>query len=87
MLISKGMTFAVGISSPNCWIALRAKADLKTHVRIQFMWLSSVTRANLELTETMRSREKRGTLFWVLEDKGDENNDIVDVHHQHVEMA
>ena len=33
----------------------------------QFMRLSSVTRANLELCETMRGREKRGTLLWVLD--------------------
>ena len=31
------------------------------------MRLSPVTRANLELTETMRGREKRGTLLWVLD--------------------
>jgi DNA mismatch repair protein MutS len=33
----------------------------------QFMYLPPVTRANLELTETMRGREKRGTLLWVLD--------------------
>ena len=33
----------------------------------QFMSLSPVTRANLELTETLRGREKRGTLLWVLD--------------------
>ncbi len=33
----------------------------------QYMQLSPVTRANLELTETMRGREKRGTLLWVLD--------------------
>ena len=31
------------------------------------MRLSPVTRANLELTETLRGREKRGTLLWVLD--------------------
>ncbi len=31
------------------------------------MQLSPVTRANLELTQTMRGREKRGTLLWVLD--------------------
>ena len=35
-----------------------------TYNKAQFMWLSSVTRANLELTETLRGREKRGTLLW-----------------------
>ena len=38
-----------------------------TYNKAQFMWLSSVTRANLELTETLRGREKRGTLLWVLD--------------------
>ena len=33
----------------------------------QYMQLSPVTRANLELTETMRGREKKGTLLWVLD--------------------
>ncbi|MEG1932310.1 MAG: DNA mismatch repair protein MutS, partial [Pygmaiobacter sp.] len=33
----------------------------------QYMKLSPVTRANLELTETMRGREKKGTLLWVLD--------------------
>ena len=33
----------------------------------QYMSLSPVTRANLELTETLRGREKRGTLLWVLD--------------------
>ncbi len=33
----------------------------------QFMQLSPVTRTNLELTETMRGREKKGTLLWVLD--------------------
>ena len=43
---------------------------LKTVIRYnkaQFMRLSPVTRANLELTETLRGREKRGTLLWVLD--------------------
>lgn len=38
-----------------------------TYSEAQFMRLSPVTRANLELTETMRGREKRGTLLWVLD--------------------
>ena len=37
------------------------------YTEAQFMRLSPVTRANLELTETMRGREKRGTLLWVLD--------------------
>ena len=37
------------------------------YAEAQFMQLSPVTRANLELTETMRGREKKGTLLWVLD--------------------
>ncbi len=35
-----------------------------------FMRLDSFTRRNLELTETMRSGEKRGSLLWVLDKTG-----------------
>ena len=38
-----------------------------SYAEAQYMQLSPVTRANLELTETMRGREKRGTLLWVLD--------------------
>ncbi len=34
---------------------------------MQFMALSPTTRSNLEITETMRAREKKGTLLWVLD--------------------
>ncbi len=37
------------------------------YAEAQFMQLSQVTRTNLELTQTMRGREKRGTLLWVLD--------------------
>ena len=40
---------------------------VQRYTEAQFMRLSPVTRANLELTETMRGREKRGTLLWVLD--------------------
>lgn len=40
---------------------------VENYSEAQFMHLSAVTRANLELTETMRGREKRGTLLWVLD--------------------
>ena len=40
---------------------------VENYSEAQFMQLSAVTRANLELTETMRGREKRGTLLWVLD--------------------
>ena len=40
---------------------------VQNYSEAQFMQLSTVTRANLELTETLRGREKRGTLLWVLD--------------------
>ncbi len=40
---------------------------IHSYAEAQYMQLSPVTRANLELTETMRGREKRGTLLWVLD--------------------
>ena len=39
--------------------------DNYTHKQV--MKLSPVTRANLELTQTMRTRDKKGTLLWVLD--------------------
>ena len=33
----------------------------------RYMLLDGATRRNLELTETMREKQKRGTLFWVLD--------------------
>ncbi len=35
--------------------------------RDQFMILDKFTRKNLELTETIRSKSKKGTLLWVLD--------------------
>ena len=40
---------------------------IQNYADAQYMRLSPVTRANLELTETMRGREKKGTLLWVLD--------------------
>ena len=40
---------------------------VENYADAQYMRLSPVTRANLELTETMRGREKKGTLLWVLD--------------------
>jgi len=40
---------------------------VNSYAEAQYMRLSPVTRANLELTETMRGREKKGTLLWVLD--------------------
>ena len=41
--------------------------NVHAYVGAQYMHLSPVTRANLELTQTMRGREKKGTLLWVLD--------------------
>ena len=48
----------------------RGVERLKTiysYAETQYMQLSPITRMNLELTETMRGREKKGTLLWVLD--------------------
>ena len=37
------------------------------YAEAQYMQLSPVTRMNLELTQTMRGHEKKGTLLWVLD--------------------
>ena len=41
--------------------------EVTTYLPQEFMRLDVAARRNLELTETMRNREKRGTLFWVLD--------------------
>ena len=41
--------------------------DLQYYTTGRFMELDMDARRNLELTETMRSKEKRGTLLWVLD--------------------
>ena len=41
--------------------------EAKSYPPQEYMRLDVAARRNLELTETMRSREKRGTLFWVLD--------------------
>lgn len=41
--------------------------NVQLYSETQYMRLSPVTRANLELTQTMRGHEKRGTLLWVLD--------------------
>ena len=40
---------------------------ISTHKDNSFMGLDLTARRNLELTETMRNKEKRGTLLWVLD--------------------
>ena len=41
--------------------------DLEYYREGQFMELDLATRRNLELTETLRSKEKKGSLLWVLD--------------------
>jgi len=41
--------------------------SMKIHDDNEFMGINLTTRRNLELTETMRSKEKRGSLLWVLD--------------------
>lgn len=41
--------------------------SLKPYTTGQFMMLDTSTRRNLELTETLREKQKRGTLLWVLD--------------------
>lgn len=41
--------------------------SLTIHADGEFMGLNLTTRRNLELTETMRTKEKRGSLLWVLD--------------------
>ena len=41
--------------------------ELNVYTKGQFMELDVNTRRNLELTETMRTKEKRGTLLWILD--------------------
>ena len=41
--------------------------DINIYNENQFMGLDYNTKRNLELTETMRSKEKRGSLLWVLD--------------------
>ncbi len=41
--------------------------SLKPYTPGRFMILDTSTRRNLELTETMREKQKRGTLLWVLD--------------------
>ncbi len=41
--------------------------SMKVHSGGEYMGINLTTRRNLELTETMRSKEKRGSLLWVLD--------------------
>lgn len=46
---------------------LERMSELKIETAEQYMALDLTARRNLELTQTMRSGEKRGTLLWVLD--------------------
>ncbi len=48
-------------------IPLKHITHISPYAGSHFMLLDSSTRRNLELTETMRDKQKRGTLFWVLD--------------------
>jgi DNA mismatch repair protein MutS len=48
--------------------ALKQIVGLSTYSTTRFMRLDATTRRNLELTETIRDRKKRGSLLWVLDD-------------------
>ncbi len=41
--------------------------SIKKHVKNEFMVIDSSSRRNLELTETIRDKSKKGTLLWVLD--------------------
>ena len=41
--------------------------SLRSYAREQFMSIGQTARRNLELTETLRARDKRGSLLWVLD--------------------
>lgn len=41
--------------------------NIQFYSKSQYMSLDASTRANLELVETMRSREKKGSLLWVID--------------------
>ena len=48
-------------------IALSHINHIKTYVSSDYMFIDRSTRRNLELTETMREKNKRGSLLWVLD--------------------
>ena len=48
-------------------VGLERLTEINLYQENQYMGLDVSTRRNLELTETMRSKEKRGTLLWVLD--------------------
>ncbi|MBS7526655.1 DNA mismatch repair protein MutS [Fusibacter paucivorans] len=51
-------------------VPLNHLTRLQVYQQSRFMILDKFTRRNLELTETMRTKEKRGALLWVLDKTG-----------------
>lgn len=47
--------------------SLKQLNNIKTYVCGNYMLLDASTRRNLELTETLRDKEKKGSLLWVLD--------------------
>lgn len=43
-------------------------SEIRVYTAGQYMEMDAATRRNLELTETMRAKEKRGSLLWVLDE-------------------
>lgn len=43
-------------------------SEIRVYTAGQYMEMDAATRRNLELTETMRGKEKRGSLLWVLDE-------------------
>ena len=71
--IEKGCACQFAFSALLCYLKETQKKGIERLRTVdlyssnQYMRLSPVTRANLELTETMRGRDKKGTLLWVLD--------------------
>ncbi len=67
----EALIFALGICltylTKTQMAALENIREVDFYQENQFIRLDAAARRNLELTETMRSREKRGTLLWVLD--------------------
>ena len=47
--------------------SLEHMREITPYITDKYMLIDSSTRRNLELTETMREKEKRGSLLWVLD--------------------
>lgn len=67
----EAMIFALGICfaylTKTQMTSLENIREVDFYKENQYIRLDAAARRNLELTETMRSREKRGTLLWVLD--------------------